>query len=198
MQPRVVRPAASGRQLPDDCRRPDGANAVQTLIEVMKTMAPYVRLATMMICKTRFHGPIAFGAQDVLEIPSGLFGFADETQFLLLAVPSSRPIVFLQSVRSPKLCFISLPVQVIDTDYALSLNCTDLKRLGYSGAAPPRLGRDVLCLALLTIREGSVTTANLVAPIVIDIKAHRGVQVLMKKQYSHRHPVPAAESRLVC
>jgi flagellar assembly factor FliW len=155
-------------------------------------------IGRMMTCKTRFHGPITFSAQDVLAIPSGLFGFVDETEFLLLAVPSSRPIVFLQSIRSPKLCFISLPVQIVDANYALSLNCADLKRLGYSRAAPPRLSKDVLCLALLTIRDGSVTTANLVAPIVIDIRAHRGVQVLMKKQYSHRHPIPAAESRLAC
>jgi flagellar assembly factor FliW len=154
--------------------------------------------AAAMTCKTRFHGPITFNAQNVLDIPSGLFGFVDETQFLLLAVPSSKPIVFLQSVRSPKLCFISLPVQIVDMNYALLLNRVDLKRLGYSKATPPRLSKDVLCLALLTIRDKEVTTANLVAPIVIDIRAHRGVQVLVKQQYSHRHPVLAAESRLAC
>jgi flagellar assembly factor FliW len=151
-----------------------------------------------MTCKTRFHGSIAFRPEDVLEIPSGLFGFTDETQFLLLEVPTSRPIVFLQSVRSPKLCFISLPAQTIDTDYTLSLTAPDLKSLGYSGAAPPRLGRDVLCLALLTIRDKEVTTANLMAPIVIDIQAHRGIQALVKNRYSHHHPIPVAESRLVC
>jgi flagellar assembly factor FliW len=152
----------------------------------------------MMTCKTRFHGQVSFRPQDVLELSAGLFGFADETQFLLLGVPSSRPIVFLQSIRSPKLCFISLPVQIIDSNYALSLTSADLQLMGYSKSSPPRLGKDVLCLALLTIRTKEVTTANLMAPIVIDIRAHRGMQALVKRAYSHQHPFLVEESQFTC
>jgi len=152
----------------------------------------------MMTCKTRFHGQVSFRPQDVLELSAGLFGFAGETQFLLLGVPSSRPIVFLQSIRSPKLCFISLPVQIIDSNYTLSMTSADLHLMGYSKSSPPRLGEDVLCLALLTIRGKEITTANLMAPIVIDIRAHRGMQALMKGAHSHQHPFLVEESQFTC
>ena len=152
----------------------------------------------MMTCKTRFHGQINYRTQDVLELSTGLFGFVDETQFLLLEVPSSKPIVFIQSIRSPQLCFISLPVQIVDSQYELALSNTDLQLLGYSESCPPRLGKDILCLALLTIREKEVTNANLQAPLVIDIRTHRGKQVVVTKPYSPRHPFLVPESQLAC
>jgi len=152
----------------------------------------------MFTCKTRFHGQISYRPQDVLELSTGLFGFNNETEFLLLEVPSSKPIVFVQSVRSPNLCFISLPVQIVDSDYQLELNGDDLQALGYSATSRPRLGRDVLCLALLTIRAKEATHANLQAPLVIDIRTHRGIQAMVVNRYSHRHPFLAPEGQLVC
>jgi len=152
----------------------------------------------MQTCKTRFHGPISYRQQDILEVADGLFGFADETQFLLLEVPSSKPIVFVQSVRTQNLCFISLPVQIVDSGYTLALNSTDLQSLGYSETSPPALGTDVLGLALLTIRDKEVTTANLQAPLMIDIRTHKGLQAIVDTKYSPRHPVVVPESQFAC
>jgi flagellar assembly factor FliW len=144
----------------------------------------------MPTCQTKFHGTLTFEAEQALEVPGGLFGFPDETEFLLLELPSARPIVFIQSIHNANLCFISLPVQVIDPDYRLLLTERDRQALGYSEAASPEMGTDFLCLALLTISERRVTTANLLAPLVIDIAAHRGIQVITGGEYSHQHPFP--------
>lgn len=126
-------------------------------------------------CRTKFHGLLAFEREQILDIPQGLFGFPDEREFLLLELPSSRPVVFLQSIRTESLCFITLPVQTIDPDYPLQLRATN----------------DLLCLALLTIRDDQETTANLKAPLVIDIASHSAVQVITEQAYSHYHPLPA-------
>jgi flagellar assembly factor FliW len=147
----------------------------------------------MPTCQTKFHGTLSYEPEQVLHIPGGLFGFPQETQFLLLELPSARPMAFLQSVRSSDLCFISLPAQVIQREYRLSLKEQDLKTLGYSAETPPAMGRDVLCLALLTIGERRPSTANLLAPVVIDIAKHRGMQVIMDAPYSHQYPIPASE-----
>jgi flagellar assembly factor FliW len=136
-------------------------------------------------CQTKFHGEISFEPEQVLQMPKGLFGFPEEKQFLLLELPSSRPMVFMQSVRSTNLCFVSLPIQVIEEDYKLALRANDLRALGYSQKEPPEMGRDLLCLALLTIGERQATTANLAAPLVIDIAKHRGMQVIVEGSYSH-------------
>jgi flagellar assembly factor FliW len=145
----------------------------------------------MPICETKFHGPISFEQEQVLQVPAGLFGFPEETEFLLLELPSSRPIVFMQSVRSSMLCFISLPVQVIDPDYRLSIGDENLKQFGYTVDRPPVMGKDLLCLALLSTGEKRATTANLLAPVVIDIANHHGMQVIVNFPYSHQHALPA-------
>jgi len=143
----------------------------------------------MPACQTKFHGVLTYEPEQVLHIPNGLFGFPQETEFLLLELPSARPMAFLQSVRSSNLCFISLPAQVIEGEYRLSMNGGDLRSFGYSDNAPPVMGKDVLCLALLTVGERQTTTANLLAPIVIDIARHHGMQVIVDAPYSHQHPV---------
>ena len=143
----------------------------------------------MPICQTKFHGALTYEPEQVLHIPGGLFGFSQETEFLLLELPSVRPMAFLQSVRSANLCFISLPAQVIEGEYQLSISGLDLQALGYSESAPPVMGKDVLCLALLTVGERQAATANLLAPIVIDIARHHGRQVIVEAPYSHQHPV---------
>jgi flagellar assembly factor FliW len=141
-------------------------------------------------CRTKFHGLLSFEPEQVLKVPQGLFGFPDEQEFLLLELPSARPVVFLQSIKSENLCFISLPVQMVQTDYQLTLK----QALG-----PPTLrgdlqmGKDLLCLALLTMRENQPTTANLKAPVVIDIASHTGIQVIVEQDYSHYHPLPGTQ-----
>jgi flagellar assembly factor FliW len=128
----------------------------------------------MPVCQSKYHGTIRFEPEQVLHVPTGLFGFPDEKEFLLLELPSTRPLVFVQSIRTPDLCFISLPAQVVMPEYTLDLGPEDVGSLGYTIQTPPAMGRDLLCLAFLTMREKQITTANLMAPLVIDIARHRG------------------------
>jgi flagellar assembly factor FliW len=141
-------------------------------------------------CSTKFHGTLPYESEQVFHIPRGLFGFPQETEFLLLELPSARPLTLLQSIRSADLCFISLPAQVIEQDYHFAMNEEDLEDLGYSPAAPPVMGKDILCLALLTLGSPQATTANLLAPIVVNIGRHSGMQVIVNAPYSHQHPFP--------
>jgi flagellar assembly factor FliW len=152
----------------------------------------------MPVCQSKYHGEIRFEPEQVLHLPEGLFGFPEEKEFLLLELPSTRPLAFLQSVLTPELCFISLPAQVVKPGYRLELSASDIESLGYSSQTPPVMGKDLLCLALLTVREKQDTTANLLAPLVIDIAHHRGRQVLRAGEYSHQHPITGTEWRRAC
>jgi flagellar assembly factor FliW len=143
----------------------------------------------MPVCKTKFHGKVEYEQEQVLQVPAGLFGFDSETELLLLEIPSLRPLVFVQSTKTADLCFLSLPVQVVDATYRLALREADIRGFGYSIEASPEIGRDLLCLALLTIDEQQAATANLQAPLVIDIKRHRGMQAIVAGKYSHHAPV---------
>jgi len=83
------------------------------------------------------------------------------------------------------LCFLALPVRSIDPGYETALAAEDRDVVG-SG--------ERLELALLSAgRDGSLS-ANLLAPVVIDLATRRAVQaVRVDTKYSHRHPLNSEE-----
>jgi len=132
-----------------------------------------------------------------VEFPEGLPGFEERRQFVALTLPHTQPLVFLQSLDDAALCFITLPVLSIDRQYRLEIREEDLKIVGLSPKRQPRIGEDVACMAVLTVQE-SGPTANLLAPIVINIKNLKAVQAIAPDSgYSHQHPLSPAGA-MVC
>jgi flagellar assembly factor FliW len=144
----------------------------------------------MPICRTKYHGAMEYAEGAVLHFPLGLFGFEEETRFLSIEQPALRPIVFLQSLATPDLCFLALPVSVVDPSYAVDLQPEDLKRIQLPASRQPEIGSDILCLTLLVIQENGPTTANLLAPIVVNRQNLLAIQAISGNQnYSHQVPV---------
>jgi flagellar assembly factor FliW len=126
----------------------------------------------------------------VFHFPHGLPGFEEETRFLPIEQPYTRPILFLQSLRQSGLCFITLPVRVVDPEYRLAVPPEDLDLLELPLHRQPKVGSEVLCLTILTIRPGEPTTANLLAPVVVHLGSRRAVQaVSAEPAYSSQFPL---------
>ena len=151
---------------------------------------------------TQQFGPIEYALDDVIEFPLGLPGFEQERSFLLITPVSAKPLVFLQSLGRPELCFVTLPLDVVDPNYQLSVSIEDWKVLGATGQNPSAVGPEddqfdgsqIRCLAIISLTN-SCPTANLLAPLVIHLAASRAVQAIrLDNLYSHQHPVEA----LVC
>ena len=141
----------------------------------------------MPVLATPNFGNISFASESVFEFPRGLPGFEVRRRFVPVQNPRTAPILFLQSVEDPSLCFTTLPILVIDPKYRLRIIEEDLETLGFPADFEPRIGDDVLCLAVLSIRETG-TTANLLAPVVVNLRSYRAVQaVAPESDYSHRH-----------
>jgi len=131
-------------------------------------------------------GPIVFDSEQVIRFPAGLPAFEDETEFLLVAREATAPVVFLQSVLRPELAFITLPVTAVAPDYNLGLSPEDHRQLG----GEPDAG-SLLALAIVTVGPERRPTANLLAPVVIDLARRRGAQLLRPASgYSHAHELP--------
>jgi flagellar assembly factor FliW len=132
-------------------------------------------------------GTIFFTPESVFEFPNGLPGFEDRHRFLPVQNPHTAPILFLQSLEEPSLCFTTLPIWVIDPQYRLYIMEQDLEVLELPADRQPLIGSEVLCLAVLSIRNTG-TTANLLAPVVVNLKNYRAVQaVTSESEYSHQH-----------
>lgn len=150
-------------------------------------------------CLTKYHGEMKYDEQATLHFARGLFGFESETRFLPIEQPFLRPLVFLQSLSTPDLCFISLPVFVVDREYSLLLRPGDLESVGLPSDRQPVIGTDVLCLAIVSIQQGGPTTANLLATVVVNLRNSKAIQaVSLNQEHTHQAPLPAPSEELVC
>lgn len=143
---------------------------------------------------TRQFGALEYDEGSVIEFPVGLPGFVDQTRFVLVQRAAQAPIVCLQSLCAADLCFLAVPVGAIDPGYELAMTTDDLRLLGLNETRPPRIGDEVLCLALLTAPRNGLITANLLAPVVIEVGSRRAVQAVRgDRRYSHQHRLGANE-----
>jgi flagellar assembly factor FliW len=144
---------------------------------------------------TQQFGPIEYVDEDAITFPLGLPAFEQETSFLLVAPAKTKPLVFLQSLGRPELCFVTLPLEVVHPNYQLSVSAEDWKVLSLTGqnlaAVGPAEDDRIECLAILSLTD-TRPTANLLAPLVINKGARVGLQAIrLDNVYSHQHPVEA-------
>ena len=147
----------------------------------------------MPVMETKNFGKISFEPDAELEFPRGLPGFDSRKRFVAVRYVESDPLVYLQSLEDPDLCFITMPILAVDPRYRLRVSGEDLDQIGLGAARQPKIGDDVLCLTVLSIRE-SGPTANLLAPIVVNLRNRRAVQsVAQDSDYPLRHALLPAE-----
>jgi flagellar assembly factor FliW len=148
---------------------------------------------------TKFFGKCDCDSNALFSFPAGLPGFEDQTSFFFLTIPGSEPLFFLQSASMRDLCFILLPVLVVDPHYRLELTSEELSDLQFSPLEEPAIGPDVLCAAIVSSGAGEAPTVNLMAPIVVSLETKIGIQAIHGESgYSHRHRLPLEEALLTC
>jgi flagellar assembly factor FliW len=138
-------------------------------------------------------GELDYEEECTLQFPRGLPGFEHCRRFVLLNQPSLDPLIHMQSLEIPDLCFLALPVQTIDSAYETELTPEDQRTLGDT--------QRTLALALLSVSVDGELTANLLAPVVINLSDRIAVQAVRSDlKYSHQHPVCVKESdeEVVC
>jgi flagellar assembly factor FliW len=141
--------------------------------------------------ETEYFGTMSYREDSVFDFPAGLPAFINEKQFVPIESPRHSPLLFLQSLARPSLCFLVLPIQVVDPDYSLAVAREDLVSLELVPGRQPELATEVAVLVLLSLRDGLPPTANLMAPIVVNLKTRRALQAIRQDAlYSHQHPIP--------
>jgi flagellar assembly factor FliW len=149
--------------------------------------------------KTKYFGELAYDADSILQFPAGIPGFENERSFLLIEQDHTRPLAFMQSAMTPELCFLALPVRTIDPEFHLRLTPEERTELELPSGRHPVIGRDVLCLALVTLSEAEGPTSNLMAPIVMNLRNRRAVQsIQVDSGYSLRHALQQEDAGAPC
>lgn len=140
----------------------------------------------MQIQTTRF-GAVDIDDTRIVTFPDGLPGFENRRCFVLLphARQGGSPFEWLQSVEDGGLAFLVMrPHQVFPT-YQPRVPVGELEAIGLDKGGP-----SPLLYVLLTVPAGdpSGITANLLAPVVINLAARLARQVIVNNdEYSMRH-----------
>lgn len=148
---------------------------------------------------TVYFPELEYSNESIFDFPGGVPGFEDQIAFLFIDQPQTRPLVFMQSLLNPGLCFLALPVLTVDPGYALNLSPEDLTALGLAAGSSPRIGTDVGCFVLMTLAEDAPPTVNLMSPIVINLRTRTGIQSIPPvSAYSLRHPLALEKETAPC
>ncbi len=140
----------------------------------------------MLHIKTTRFGDIELDENRLIRFPEGMIGFPDMKSCVLLEHKPGSPFMWLQSTESPDLAFVLVNPCLIEQDYLQQISRKDRSLLlGKNGQAP-------LLFAVVTIPPGEPQkmTANLLGPVVIDVPARTGKQVILADSgYTTRHAV---------
>ena len=117
---------------------------------------------------------------EVEELPELSFvrplpGFGDLRRFVLVELPAGDGALFeLRSLEEPAVRFVAAVPTAFFPDYAFDLDEGDCDQLGLTDET------DALVLVLLTMGgEAAATTANLLAPVVVNARTRQAAQVIL-------------------
>ena len=132
--------------------------------------------------RTRTFGPIEIDEQRVVRLTEPMPGFPQLKRFAVLDPDPEGPFKWFQSVDSEGVCFLLADPRSFFPDYRVELPSSRLSDLELEGD-------DAGVAVILTVHgDPSTATANLLAPLVFNIRKGLGRQVILE---GSGHPVRA-------
>ena len=138
-----------------------------------------------MLIQTARFGAVQIGEDDILTFTEGILGFNQLRKFVLLDDPEDEIFAWLQSCELPDIAFPVLEPDLFATHYKISLTKSELEFLELKSLEGSR------SFCIITIPEDpTLMTANLKAPVIINIKTRRARQcVLQDNDLAIREPI---------
>ncbi|MEA4835989.1 MAG: flagellar assembly protein FliW, partial [Anaeromusa sp.] len=122
----------------------------------------------------------------VVQFPDGLPGFEEEKKFAFLPYDKEEnsPFAYMQSVQDPDLTLLLADPFLFFKHYSLNLNDEDAAQLGLSDSEETAGVYGIVAVP----EKIDQMTVNLVAPIVVNWKEQKGMQIILDRSpYSTKH-----------
>ena len=127
-----------------------------------------------MIVETTRFGSIKVAEADILTFPEGMLGFSKIEQYVLVERVDDSLFLWLQAVKKPSIAFPLLEPQIFEKNYKVELTDEDQSVLKLKDLKHAKV------FAIVTIpSDPTKMTANLKAPIVINLKNRLARQVIL-------------------
>ena len=134
---------------------------------------------------TERFGEVSYSPEEVLTFPRGIPAFENMHSWILVG-SDENAVKWLQSLDDPELALPVTSPDAIQPDYNARIPEEELKLIGGTNPA------DLALLIVVSIPQSAPwnMTANLRAPIIINLKTHKAVQVIaLNEEYPIRHVV---------
>ena len=141
-----------------------------------------------MKANTRASGEIEIEDEKIITLEHGMIGFPDQKHFTLIfneeRGDKKSVIKWLQCMDDGDIAFPVMDPALVKEDYVLNINDEILSPLGEFG------NDDTFILVTVTVPTViEKMTANLKAPIIINMKNNKAVQVVVEDDYQIKFPV---------
>ncbi len=136
---------------------------------------------------TKYLNEVEIDSDQIIIFPEGLPAFENERRFIIIPFDQDSPFFYLQSVGNAQLCFILADMFTFFPDFELKIDPREIESLQVE--ADDQVSLNVF--ALLTIPHVFAdTTANLLAPLIINFEQRIGMQIIPQtSQYNTKHPL---------
>ncbi|MBQ8693655.1 MAG: flagellar assembly protein FliW [Synergistaceae bacterium] len=138
--------------------------------------------------KTERFGDVNYNSNDVLNFPRGIPAFEDKLNWILVG-NDDNAVKWLQSVDDGELALPVTSPDAVQSDYNARIPDDEIALISDNKPCNPA---DLALLIVVSIPELAPwnMTANLRAPILINLKTHKAVQVIaLNEEYPIRHIV---------
>lgn len=135
---------------------------------------------------TRF-GEIEYPGEVIMTFPEGVLGFPAQRRYILLEHNAEgSPFKWLQSLDDPDLAFIVVEPFFLDPRYQFEIDLDTERTIGTVSAADCA----VMCIVNVPQNHPIRMTANLKAPLLVNVETRLGRQVILGSQaYAISMPV---------
>lgn len=151
------------------------------------SLLDYLRWITVEKIKieTKYLEELEVEYENILNFPNGILGFEHSTRFVLIDFPDNSLFKFLQDVDNVNVCFILINPWDFFEDYEIDIPDKELDTIDLN----PEIENSLEVYSIVTLGNSlNESTANLLAPVIINIKAKIGKQyVLTYTSYSTKH-----------
>jgi flagellar assembly factor FliW len=128
-------------------------------------------------------GPFECDRSSLLHFADGLLGFEDARDFAVAGADDDDAYFWLQSADDAALAFLTVVPGLFYPEYEPDLPELDVEALGLTQPS------DAHVLTIVTITDEAIT-ANLLGPVVINVKSRAARQVVLGEQkWSVRAPL---------
>ena len=138
---------------------------------------------SIMTVKTSRFGEVSYDDDDLLIFPRGIPAFEDNHKWILAGSEDSA-IRWLQNIEEGSLALPVTSPDAVRSDYNAKIPDDELKLIGTKDFS------ELAFLIVLSVPDGAPwnMTANLRAPILINLKTRKAVQVIaLNEEYPIKH-----------